>query len=119
MITPAEMRARLTALGLTVKDLATITGWDYRDLRRQSTAQASMTKRIGEKLTEFEAMAEADMAVMLAEAENGKPVVIPAYSSHGTAPYLTGEGTMPGPYWHALAGRLIVTDNITVIYSDE
>lgn len=118
----AEMRSRLTLLGLSLKQLSTITGWDYRELRRTANGIRPVSPRTSDMIERIEAVADDDLRDMQASVNGGDPVVIPHFSDEGLAPYLGDTGMMPGSYWHALAGALLATnETATVIYalSDE
>lgn len=101
----AEMRSRLTYLGLSLRQLSTLEGWDYRELRRQANGVVALTRRTVDKIEELERVATRDLEQMLEAVDQGEAVVIPHFSDEGIAPYSTESGRMPGSYWHALAGR--------------
>lgn len=118
----AEMRARLTLIGLSLKQLATITGWDYRDLRREANGNREISERTADMIEGLEAAAERDLTYMHALADAGRPIALPHFSDPGTSPYLN-EGTtlegMPGSYYHALAGAVLATsDGASLTYRD-
>lgn len=116
----AEMRARLTLLGLSLKQLATITGWDYRELRRTANGIRPVSERTAEMIERLEAIADDDLSTMQASVEKGDPVTIPHFSDLGHPPFLTEPGTMPGSYWHALAGAVLATNSTaSVVYHDD
>lgn len=106
----AEMRSRLTLLGLSLKQLSTITGWDYRELRRTANGIRPVSPRTQAMVEKLEAMADKDLATMQVSVDAGQPVVIPHFSDEGTPPYMGNGGVMPGSYWHALAGALLAVD---------
>lgn len=113
----AEMRSRLTLLGLSLKQLSTITGWDYRELRRTANGVRPVSPRTHEMIERLEAMANEDLTQMQAITDRGNPVVITHFSDEGQAPYFEGGGAMPGSYWHALAGAILATNEAaTIIY---
>lgn len=113
----AEMRSRLTLLGLSLKQLSTITGWDYRELRRTANGVRPVSPRTQEMIERLEAMADEDLATMQATTDEGNAVVIPHFSDEGQAPYVADGGVMPGSYWHALAGAILATNEAaTIIY---
>lgn len=113
----AEMRARLTLLGLSLKQLATITGWDYRELRRTANGVRAVSLRTFEMIERIEDLADNDLRAMQETVEAGSPVVIPHFSDEGQAPYFEDGGVMPGSYWHAQAGALLaVNESAAVIY---
>lgn len=115
----AEMRARLTLIGLSLKQLSTITGWDYRELRRTANGGRSVSPRTQGMIDRLEAVANADLTGMQAAVDEGNPVVIPHFSDGGLAPYFEDGGAMPGSYWHALAGAILATNEAaTVIYHE-
>lgn len=114
----AEMRSRLTLLGLSLKQLSTITGWDYRELRRTANGVRDVSPRTSEMIERLEAMANDDLGQMMETVEAGDSVVIPHFSDEGHAPYFGQGGTMPGSYWHAQAGALLaVNESATVVYA--
>lgn len=118
----AEMRSRLTLLGLSLKQLSTITGWDYRELRRTANGIRPVSPRTRDMIKSIEVKADDDIGTMQASVEAGRPVVIPHFSDEGTPPYMGEGGVMPGSYWHALAGALLAVDEsetASVIYADE
>lgn len=116
----AELRSRLTLLGLSLKQLSTITGWDYRELRRTANGVRPVSERTQEMIERLEAMADEDLASMQATTDEGNPVVIPHFSDEGQAPYFEVGGVMPGSYWHALAGAILTTSEAaTVLYQEE
>lgn len=116
----AEMRARLTLLGLSLKQLSTITGWDYRELRRTANGVRPVSPRTQGMIERLEALADEDLAGMQTSTDEGSPVVIPHFSDEGEAPYFEAGGVMPGSYWHALAGAILATtEAATVIYHEE
>jgi len=113
----AEMRSRLTLLGLSLKQLSTITGWDYRELRRTANGVRPVSPRTHDMIERLEALADEDLSSMQATTDEGKPVVIPHFSDEGHVPYFEQGGTMPGSYWHAQAGALLaVNESATVVY---
>lgn len=115
----AEMRSRLTLLGLSLKQFSTITGWDYRELRRTANGIRDVSPRTIAMVERLEAMANDDLTTMKDTAAAGHPVVIPHFSDTGTSPYFEAAGIMPGSYWHALAGALLATsESTTVEYAD-
>lgn len=115
----AEMRSRLTLLGLSLKQLSTITGWDYRELRRTANGVRPVSERTQEMIERLEALADVHLAAMQSATDEGNPVVIPHFSGEGQAPYFEGAGVMPGSYWHALAGAILATNEAaTVIYQE-
>lgn len=118
----AEMRSRLTLIGLSLKQLSTITGWDYRELRRTANGVRPVSPRTQEMIERIEAMADEDLATMQATTDEGNSVVIPHFSDEGQAPYFEDGGVMPGSYWHALAGALLAGDEhaaAEVIYAQD
>lgn len=115
----AEMRSRLTLLGLSLKQLSTITGWDYRELRRTANGLRPVSPRTQEMIERLEAMADEDLTRMQTTIDEGNPVVIPHFSDEGKSPYFEPGGVMPGSYWHALAGAILATNEaVTVVYPD-
>lgn len=115
----AEMRARLTLLGLSLKQLATITGWDYRELRRTANGVRAVSPRTIQMIERLEDLADNDLRAMQETVEAGSPVVIPHFSDEGHAPYFEDGGVMPGSYWHAQAGALLaVNESANVIYTE-
>lgn len=115
----AEMRSRLTLLGFSLKQLSTITGWDYRELRRTANGVRPVSPRTAEMIEQLEARANEDLGKMLDTVETGDPVVIPHFSDEGHAPFLEDGGVLPGSYWHAQAGALLaVSESATVIYQE-
>lgn len=117
----AEMRSRLTVLGLSLKQLSTITGWDYRELRRTANGVRAVSPRTIAMIEQLEAMANDDLASMITSVDEGRPVVIPHFSDEGTKPYFGDDGVMPGSYWHALAGAVLTADgceNACVVYPE-
>lgn len=113
----AEMRSRLTLLGLSLKQLSTITGWDYRELRRTANGVRAVSPRTIEMIDRLEDMADNDLRAMQEMVEAGSSVVIPHFSDEGQDPYFEDGGVMPGSYWHAQAGALLAVDeSATVIY---
>lgn len=114
----AEMRARLTLLGLSLKQLSTITGWDYRELRRTANGIRPVSPRTQEMIEHLEAMADDDIATMQKAVEAGQPVVIPHFSDEGESPYMGDGGVMPGSYWHALAGAILATNEAAAVIYD-
>lgn len=116
----AEMRSRLTLIGLSLKQLSTITGWDYRELRRIANGIRPVSPRTQEMIEHLETLADADLARMQAITDEGNPVVIPHFSDEGKAPYFEHGGVMPGSYWHALAGAILATNEAAaIIYAPE
>lgn len=101
----AEMRSRLTYLGLSLRQLSTLEGWDYRELRRQANGVVALTRRTVAKIEELEERAGRDLEQMLETVSRGDAVVIPRFSSEGTVLGADEAMRMPGSYWHALAGR--------------
>lgn len=113
----AEMRSRLTLLGLSLKQLSTITGWDYRELRRTANGIRPVSPRTTGMIERLEDMADNDLRAMQETVGAGAPVIIPHFSDEGKAPYLEDGGVMPGSYWHAQAGALLaVNESAAVIY---
>lgn len=118
----AEMRSRLTLLGLSLKQLSTITGWDYRELRRTANGIRPVSPRTQDMIESIESKADDDLATMQKSVDAGQPVVIPHFSDEGAPPYMGDGGLMPGSYWHALAGALLAVDEAgtaTVVYAAE
>lgn len=114
----AEMRSRLTLLGLSLKQLSTITAWDYRELRRTANGVRPVSPRTAEMIERLEARANDDLGKMLDSVEVGDPIVIPHFSDEGRPPYFEDGGIMPGSYWHAQAGALLaVSESATVVYA--
>lgn len=115
----AEMRSRLTRIGLSLKQLSTITGWDYRELRRTANGVRDVSPRTIEMIEDLEARAAADLDTMQAAVDAAEPVEIPHFSDTGHAPYMGRGGAMPGSYWHAVAGALLAANkHATVIYAN-
>lgn len=115
----AEMRSRLTLLGLSLKQLSTITGWDYRELRRTANGVRAVSPRTIEMIDRLEDLADNDLRVMQETVDAGSPVVIPHFSDEGQSPYFEAGGVMPSSYWHAQAGALLaVNESATVIYKE-
>lgn len=113
----AEMRSRLTRLGLSLRQLSTITGWDYRELRRAANGMVRVSPRTVAMVTRLEQIAEGDRETMQATVAAGAPIVIPHFSDEGRSPYFEDEGVMPSSYWHALAGTVLVTNaEAAVVY---
>lgn len=100
-ISSAEFRSRLSFLGLSLGDLANITGWDLRGLRRQATGVAQVSERTLNTLEQLEEKARLDLARFDDATEDGIPIEIPRLNA------VTAEGQMPPSWWHAIAGRLI------------
>ena len=116
----AEMRSRLTLIGLSLKQLSTITGWDYRELRRTANGVRPVSPRTQEMIERLEALADNDLTKMQALTDEGSPVVIPHFSDEGEAPYFEAGGVMPGSYLHAQAGALLaVSESATVVYAED
>lgn len=118
----AEMRSRLTLLGLSLKQLSTITGWDYRELRRTANGIRPVSPRTQEMIERLESLAADDIAAMQKSVEAGQPVVIPHFSDEGESPYMGEGGVMPGSYWHALAGALLAVNEreaASVVYAGQ
>lgn len=116
----AEMRSRLTLLGLSLKQLSTITAWDYRELRRTANGVRPVSPRTAGMIERLEAMANEDLGKMLDTVEAGDPVAIPHFSDEGQPPYFEEGGMMPGSYWHAQAGALLaVSESATVVYAGD
>lgn len=115
----AEMRSRLTLLGLSLNQLATITGWDYRELRRMANGKRPVSDRTAHMIERFEEMADSALLQMQASLNDGEPIVIPHFSDTGQPPSMSGMEDMPGSYWHALAGSILAThEAATVVYPD-
>lgn len=116
----AEMRSRLTLLGLSLKQLSTVTGWDYRELRRTANGVRDVSPRTIAMIERLEDLADTDLSVMQETVDAGASVVIPHFSDEGQAPYFENGGVMPGSYWHAQAGALLaVNEAATVVYQEE
>lgn len=113
----AEMRSRLTLLGLSLKQLSTITGWDYRELRRTANGVRDVSPRTIAMIEGLEDLADNDLSTMQEMVDIGASVIIPHFSDEGKAPYFEDGGVMPGSYWHALAGAILATnDEANVAY---
>lgn len=111
-MTDAELRSRLTRLGLSLKQLSTITGWDYRDLRRMANGRLGITARVADMIDRLERMAADDLTTMEAPAD---AITIPHFSDPGQAPFVGEGGVMPGSYWHAVAGMLLASRPGTIV----
>lgn len=101
----AELRSHLTYLGLSLRQLSTLEGWDYRELRRQANGMVALTRRTVAKIEELEERAGRDLEQMLETVSRGDAVVIPRFSSEGAVLGADEPASMPGSYWHAGAGR--------------
>lgn len=115
----AEMRSRLTRIGLSLKQLSSITGWDYRELRRTANGVRDISPRTIEMIEELEALAADALDTMQSAVDAAEPIEIPRFSDTGQAPYTDQGGAMPGSYWHALAGAVLAANkHATVIYAN-
>lgn len=113
----AEMRSRLTRIGLSLNQLSTITGWDYRELRRTANGIRDVSPRTIEMIEQLEAVAADLVDCMQESVDRDEPVGIPYFSDEGRAPYFRTDGVMPGSFWHAIAGMVLSTnDHATVEY---
>lgn len=96
--TGAELRSRLTHLGLTLNQFSTLQGWDHRTLRREATGAAPVSDRTETAVLDLETKAEDALSRMQAATDDNLPIQIPYWSQ---------DGDLPGSWWHAVAGRLI------------
>lgn len=113
----AEMRSRLTRIGLSLKQLSTITGWDYRELRRTANGVRDVSPRTMEMIEQLEESAADLIDYMQESVDRDEPVGIPYFSDEGRAPYFHTDGVMPGSFWHAVAGMVLMTnEHATVEY---
>lgn len=99
--TAAHFRARLAHLGLTIDQLAHLTGRDKRGLVRQGTGKAPVSSRTIAWITDAERQAQQELARFDDATAGGLPIRIPRLSDVVTA------GQMPPSWWHQLAGRHI------------
>lgn len=100
-MTPAELNARLTFLGLSQRQFSVLIGLDPdgRYVRRMGSGITPITPRVKAGLAALE---EEARETVEAWADRREPVVIPRLKD--------AEGGRPSSWWHAIAGRLIEWD---------
>lgn len=105
----AEMRARITALGMSLNQFTEWAGMDARNARRQAAGTTPVTPRTIEAVQRLETMA----AEIRAEyARDGGTVIL--------SPWKASEGGLPSSVHHAVAGNLIRDGEIeAVVYGDD
>lgn len=108
-MTGAEMRARLTYLGLSPAILAEMHGWDPRDLRREAAGTIPVSDRTQRRLRELEDQARREVAELH---KLPGTIHIPRFKGKDEE---TPEqrrarwqnGDMPDPWHHAITGRYL------------
>lgn len=110
--TGAELRSRLTTLGLSVRQFAELQDWDLRTLRREVGNDVGVAARTEQAVRFLEQEAQETLEQMNEATEDGIPVRIPHWSE---------KGARPGSWWHAIAGRHIQQwgDAAQVVYDGD
>ena len=99
MMSGAEMRVSLHRLGLTIPAFSKYTGWDSRDLTRQSTGVLRVPDRVEEKIRELERQAAVELERFNAATEDGIPIYLPRLNTSQE------PGGFPPHWWLAIAAR--------------
>lgn len=104
----AEMRARVTALGLSLNQLSTIGHMDLRGVRRQAGGTTPVTPKTAHVVESLEGVANDLRESFLIAGE----VELPLWGE--TVP---GQPELPSSFYHAAAGA--VSDRVAIRYAFE
>jgi hypothetical protein len=97
--TGAELRSRITLLGLSLRQLAELEGWDLRTLRREAAGDTAVAERTETAVRMLEGQAADLLDQMIEDTDQaGRPIRIPHWSV---------RDPWPGSWWHAIAGRFL------------
>lgn len=96
-MTSAEFRVRLYGLGLSVYDLASLTGWARTGLARQAAGVEAVSKRTSDKISELEELAEAESTALAQRIARGEAISVqPPRGPHTRS---DTKSALP-PEWH-------------------
>lgn len=115
-ITAAEMRARTTALGLSLNQLSDIGHMDLRGVRRQAGGTTPVTPKTARAIENLEGIARNIRERFLSAGE----VELPDWSSKDGVPSgIKSQGVpyLPSSFYHACAGA--VADRVVFRYASE
>lgn len=104
----AEMRARVTALGLSLNQLSTIGHMDLRGVRRQAGGTTPVTPKTARAVENLEGIAQSLRESFLSAGE----VELPLWGES-----VPGEPELPSSFYHAAAGA--VSDRVAIRYAFE
>lgn len=112
----AEMRARVTAMGLSLNQLSELASMDLRGVRRQANGTTPVTPKTMRAVESLESVAQSVRKAFL----KAKRVELPDWSSKGGVPSGIGEplvSNLPASFYHAVAGS--VADRVAFTYASE
>lgn len=112
----AEMRARVTAMGLSLNQLSELASMDLRGVRRQANGTTPVTPKTTEAVETLEREFKRVRTAFL----RAKRVELPAWSSDDAPLKRNGDpiaAGMPSSFYHAVAGS--VADRVAFTYASE
>ncbi|SMY00977.1 hypothetical protein BSP239C_03164 [Brevibacterium sp. 239c] len=107
-MTAAEMRARTTALGLSLNQLSEIGSMDLRGVRRQAGGTTPVTPKTARAIENLEGRAKSVRESFLSAGE----IELPSWGES-----VPGDPDLPSSFYHAVAGS--VADRVTIRYAFE